>query len=127
MASLNKMTVIGNVGRAPEMRFTGSGKPVTSFPVATTHKYSTADGERKDETQWFTIVTWGKLAETCNQYVEKGKQIYVEGRLQVAEWEGKEGEKRYRVEIIANTVLFLGKKSDTTQEEAREEDLPFNE
>ncbi len=115
MASLNKITVIGNVGKEPEMRFTPAGKPVTSFSVATSNRYQ-KEGEWQSETQWFNVVAWNRLAETCNQFIEKGKQVYVEGRLQMREWEGKEGERRYSLEIIANTVLFLGKKEGIEQD-----------
>ena len=134
MASMNRIMVIGNVGKDPEMRFTPSGKSVTNFSVATTRRYTSSEGERNDETQWFTIVAWGKLAETCNEYIEKGRQVYVDGRLQISEWEGQDGEKRHRVEIVANTVLFLGKKSEKQDsgelanledKELSQEDIPF--
>jgi len=112
MARLNRIMVIGNVGNEPEMRFTPSGKPVTNFSLATTRTYTSKDGERTDETLWFNIVAWGKLAENCNEYIEKGGQVYADGRLQTNEWEGEDGQKRYKLEIVANTVLFLGKKSE---------------
>ncbi len=127
MPSLNKMQIIGNVGGEAVMRFTPSGKPVTSFSVATSHRYTTPDGETKEETLWFTIVTWNKLAETCNQFIQKGMQVYAEGRLQDRAWEGKEGDKMHSLEIVANTVLFLGKKGDKPTEttEEGEANLPF--
>jgi len=113
MASLNRVEIIGNVGKEAEMRFTPSGKPVTSFSVAVNSKY----GEN-ESTEWFNIVTWNKLAETCNQYITKGQQVFVEGRLQTRSWEGQDGEKKYRTEVIANRVLFLGqrKQGETTEE-----------
>lgn len=120
MASLNKIMVIGNVGKEPEMRFTPSGNPVTNFSVATSNRYQ-RDGEWQEETQWFTVVSWGKLAEICNQFITKGQQIFVEGRLRMREWEGKEAQKRYNLEIIASTVLFLGKRKEGGQPES---DLP---
>ncbi len=107
MASLNKVMIIGNVGTDPEMRFTPNGNPVTSFRIAATRTYTGSDGERKQETEWFTVVCWNKLAESCKQFLTKGKRAYVEGRLQTRTWEGQDGQKRSRVEIVANRVLFL--------------------
>jgi len=118
MASLNRVEIIGNVGKEPEMRFTPSGKAVTSFSVAVNTKF----GE-SDTTEWFSIVAWNKLAETCNQYLVKGQQVFVEGRLQTRSWEGQDGEKKYRTEVIANQVLFLGKRKESETTEA--EDVPF--
>jgi len=137
MASLNRIQIIGNLGGDPEMRFTPNGNPVTNFSVATTRKY-TVDDEPREETQWFRVTTWNKLAETCNQFLVKGKQVYVEGWLKTREWEDKEGGKRFSVEITANTVLFLGQKQissedtqpteaakDFTPGELEPEDIPF--
>ena len=107
MASLNKFMVIGNLGTDPEMRFTAGGNPVTSFRLATTRTYTTPDGERRQETEWFTVVTWSKLAETCNQFLAKGRRAYVEGRLRTHTWEGQDGQRRFRNEIIADRVIFL--------------------
>ncbi len=109
MAGLNKVMLIGNVGTDPEMRYTANGSAVTSFRMAVNRNYSGADGERKEETEWFSIVTWNKLAETCSQYLQKGRSAYVEGRLQTRSWEGQDGQRRYRTEVIANTVQFLDK------------------
>jgi single-strand DNA-binding protein len=107
MAGLNKVMIIGNVGTDPEMRFTPNGNPVTSFRLATSRTYASTDGERRQETEWFTIVTWNRLAETCNQFLTKGQRAYVEGRLHTRSWEGQDGQKRVRVEVVANRVLFL--------------------
>jgi len=107
MASLNKLMVIGNLGTDPEMRFTPGGNPVTSFRIATTRSYMSPEGERRQETEWFTVVTWSKLAETCNQYLSKGRRAYVEGRLRTHSWEGQDGQMRFRNEIVANRVIFL--------------------
>ena len=101
--------IIGNLGADPEMRFTPNGNPVTTFRVAATSNRTSPDGERKQETEWFTVVTWNKLAETCNQYLAKGRRAYVEGRLQTRSWDGQDGQKRYRTEVIASRVLFLDK------------------
>jgi single-strand DNA-binding protein len=107
MAGLNKVMIIGNLGQDPEMRYTANGNAVTTFSVACNRSYGGADGERREETEWFNVVTWNKLAETCSQYLQKGRRAYVEGRLQTRSWEGQDGQKRYRTEVIANTVLFL--------------------
>ena len=118
MAGLNKIMIIGNVGTDPEMRYTPNGNPVTSFRMATSRAYTTADGERHEDTEWFTIVAWSKLAEQCNQYLNKGRRAYVEGRLHSDTWEGQDGQTRFKNEIIANQVVFLdtaqgGQPSDT--------------
>ncbi len=119
MAGLNKVMIIGNVGTDPEMRFTPNGNPVTSFRLATSRTYASSDGERKQETEWFTIVSWNRLAETCNQFLTKGQKVYVEGRLRTRNWEGQDGQKRSRVEVVASRVLFLdraGAAAATTEE-----------
>ena len=135
MASLNRVMLIGNVGSDPEMRFTPNGNPVTSFRVATNRVYTTSEGERKQETEWFTVVAWRKQAESCNQYLTKGQRVYVEGSLRSRSWEGQDGQRKWRVEVIANRVLFLDKQatavlpSDETPteltDEVEPEDLPF--
>ena len=109
MLTLNKVMIIGNVGTEPEMRFTPNGNPVTSFRVATNRIYTTPEGERKQETEWFTVVAWNRLAENCNQFLTKGQRVYAEGRLHTRTWEGQDGQKHSRAEIIANRVLFLDK------------------
>lgn len=122
MANLNRVEIIGNVGKEPEMRFTPSGKPVTSFSVAVNSKF----GET-ESTEWFSVIAWNKLAETCNQYLTKGQQVFVEGRLQTHSWEDNEGAKHYKTEVIANKVLFLGQRKQTEeiQSETDLEDVPF--
>jgi single-strand DNA-binding protein len=107
MAGLNKVMVIGNLGADPEMRYTANGKAMTSFRVATSRNYTASDGERREETEWFSVVAWDKLAETCSQFLQKGRRVYVEGRLRTRSWEAPDGQRRYRTEVIANTVLFL--------------------
>ena len=134
MVSLNKVMLIGNVGNDPEMRFTPSGSPVTSFRVATNRVYNTPEGEKKQETDWFTVVAWNKLAEQCNQFLNKGKLVYVEGRLRNRSWDGTDGQKHFRTEVIASRVTFLDRQgSGGTAEEKPEEvegdeagDLPFS-
>ncbi len=108
MASLNKVMVIGNLGADPEMRYTANGNAVTTFNVATNESWTDQAGDRKERTEWFSVVTWNRLAETCAQYLTKGRSVYVEGRLQTRSWEGQDGQKRYRTEVIADTVRFLG-------------------
>ncbi len=134
MVGLNKMMVIGNVGTDPEMRYTPNGTPVTSFRIATSRSYTTGGGERKQETEWFSVVAWNQLAEQVNQFLTKGRKAYVEGRLKSHSWEGQDGVTRYRNEIIANQVLFLDRQpNDGTNGEALSEvggsveadDLPF--
>jgi single-strand DNA-binding protein len=116
MAGLCKGTIIGNLGRDPETRYTSGGTPSTKFSVACSRSY-TVDGERREETQWFTVITWGKLAELCKDmankgWLVKGQRVYAEGRLQTRTWEGNDGQKRTEVEIVATDVLLLGGKRD---------------
>jgi single-strand DNA-binding protein len=135
MASLNKVMIIGNIGNEPEMRFTPNGNPVTSFRVATNRAYTTVDGERREETEWFTVVAWGRLAEQCNQFLAKGRRVYAEGRLRTHMWESQDGQRHYRTEIVANRVLFLDRRGtaplpddkvdEATSGELEPEDIPF--
>src|SRR4030042_1909745 len=138
MSGLNKILLIGNVGTDPEMRFTSNGNPVTSFRLATSRSYNTSEGERKQETEWFTVVTWRKLAESCNQFLTKGQRVYVEGSLRTRTWESQDGQKRSRVEVIANRVLFLDKQAvanlpseegapEVPEDIIEPDDLPFKE
>ncbi|MBI2866469.1 MAG: single-stranded DNA-binding protein [Chloroflexi bacterium] len=114
MASLNKIMVIGNLGTTPEMRYTPTGIPITSFRMATSRFYTAQDGERRQETEWFTVVARNRLAETCNQFLIKGKRVYVEGRLRSHTWEGPDGQSRFRNEIVADRVLFLDRQPIAT-------------
>ena len=133
MSSLNKVMVIGNLGTYPEIRFTPNCNPVTSFRIASSRIYSSPEGERKQETEWFTVVTWSKLAEQCNQFLAKGRRAYVEGRLRTRSWEGQDGQKRFTTEIIANRVIFLDRpgaaplsdEAEEVMEEIQPEELPF--
>lgn len=104
---LNKVMIIGHLGRDPEMRYTPSGRPVTTFTVASDRSWNTVDGERHSETEWFNIVAWGNLAETCKQYLTKGQRAYIEGRLQTRRWEDKEGNKHSSVEVVASEMMML--------------------
>ena len=120
MVGLNKMLVIGNLGTDPEMRYSPNGNPVTSFRIATTRTYTTQDGDRRQETEWFTVVAWNQLAEQCNQYLSKGRRAYVEGRLQSHQWQGNDGQNRFRNEIIAERVMFLDRAGDQRSSEPEE-------
>ncbi|MYC06670.1 MAG: single-stranded DNA-binding protein [Chloroflexi bacterium] len=104
---LNKMLLIGNVGRDPEMRYTPSGSAVTSFSLAVNRRYTPQGGEMQEETEWFDVTAWNRLAETCNNYVTRGMKVYVEGRLRSRSWVGQDGQTRFRNEIVASTVTFL--------------------
>jgi single-strand DNA-binding protein len=117
MVSLNKVMIIGNVGNDPEMRFTQNGNPVTSFSVATNRLYTTTDGERKQETEWFNVVAWGRLAEQCNQFLAKGRSVYTEGRLRTRTWENQDGQRHHRTEVVANRVLFLDRRLEVSTDE----------
>lgn len=104
---LNKVMIIGRLGRDPEMRYTPGGRAVTTFSIATTRSWSTSDGERHEETEWFNVVAWSGLAEMCNQYLTKGRQVYIEGRLQTRSWEDAEGKRHFRTEVVANDAIML--------------------
>ena len=110
MGSLNKVQIIGNLGADPEMRFTASGQAVATFNVAVNRRYQTRDGERREETEWVRCVAWARLAETTSQYLTKGSQVYLEGRLQTRQWEDREGQRRYTTEVVANDVQFLDRR-----------------
>ena len=105
--SLNKILVIGNLGTDPEMRYTPNGNPVTSFRIATNRRYTTSQGEQREETEWFRVVAWNRLAERCNQFLTKGQRVYVEGRLRSDTWTGNDGQTRFTNEINAFEVVFL--------------------
>ena len=105
---LNKVLLIGYLGSDPEMRYTPSGRPVTSFSLSTSRSWTSADGERREDTEWFNIVTWGNLAEICKQYLGEGQQVYIEGRLQTRGWEDETGKKHFRTEVVASEMIMLG-------------------
>ena len=108
MAAVNKAIILGNLGRDPEVRFTQSGRAVANFPVATTDTWMDQENGRQERTDWHNIVVWGKQAETCGQYLSKGRQVYVEGRIQTRSYDDRDGNKRYVTEIVAQRVQFLG-------------------
>lgn len=110
---LNKVMLTGHLGADPEMRYTPQGAPVTTFRVASGRTWKSADGVQHDDTEWFSVVAWDKLAEICNQYLTKGTRVYVEGRLQTRSWDDKNtGEKRYKTEVIAQDMIILSSRGE---------------
>jgi len=109
MSGINKAILIGNLGADPEARSTQSGSAVTNFRIATNEKWTGRDGQPQERTEWHRIVTFGRLAEICRDYLSKGRQVYVEGRIQTRQWDDRDGNKRYTTEIVAQTVQFLGR------------------
>jgi len=109
MANLNRVFLMGNLTKDPELRYTPSGSAVTNLRIAVNRRYKTTSGELKEETAFITIVAWGKQAETCSQFLSKGRPIFVEGRLQMRSWESQDGQKRNVLEVRASRVQFLGK------------------
>lgn len=122
--SLNKVMLIGNLGRDPEMRYTPTGRPVTTFTIATSRTWKSGDGEQHTETEWFNIVTWGSLAEVCKQYLTKGQHVYIEGRMQTRRWEDAEGNKHLSVEIVANEMMMLGDRKEGATSTDSDEVIP---
>jgi single-strand DNA-binding protein len=108
MRGLNKVMIIGHLGREPELRYTPGGKAVASFAVETKRDWTSPDGQRHEESEWFNVVAWGSLAEICKQHLARGQQVYVEGRLQTRGWEDGEGKRHYRTEIVAHEMVILG-------------------
>lgn len=138
MASLNKAMLIGNLGKDPEIKYTPEGLAIAKFSMATKEQWKDKDGQKQDKTEWHNIVAFGKLAEICGEYLAKGKQVYIEGRIQTRSWDDKDGNKKYTTEIVANTMQMLGKadassKGATVSEENAvvsepshtEDDVPF--
>lgn len=123
MASLNKVILIGNLGKDPEVRVTTSGQTMANFSLATKERFKNKNGEREERTEWHSIVLWGRLAEIARDYLHKGKQIYVEGRLQTRKWQDKEGVDRYTVEVVVDKMQMLGAKGEGGQQPQHVEDL----
>lgn len=109
MASLNKVLLIGNLTRPPELRYTPSGTAVADLRLAVNRNYSTQTGERREETCFLTVVVWGKQAESCGEYLDKGSQVFIEGRIQTRDWESKDGQKRTATEVVAERVQFMSR------------------
>ena len=104
---LNKVMIIGRLGKDPEMRYTPGGSPVTTFSVAAGRQWKDSNGDVREETEWFNVVTWNKLAEICNEHLRKASRVYIEGRLQTRQWQDQEGQTRYRTEVIASDMIML--------------------
>ncbi|MBN2232869.1 MAG: single-stranded DNA-binding protein [Deltaproteobacteria bacterium] len=117
MAGVNKAILVGRLGADPEVKYGTSGTPITTFNLATTETWN-RDGQKEERTEWHRIVTFGKLAEICGRYLNKGKQIYIEGRIQTRSWEDKDGNKRWTTEIIANQMQMLGSPGDSPSSSA---------
>jgi single-strand DNA-binding protein len=126
---LNKVMIIGRLGRDPEMRYTPSGKPVTTFSVATHRSWNTSEGERRTETEWFNVVAWGNLAEICKEYLVKNRLVYIEGRLQSRHWDDAEGTKHTSIEIVANEMIMLDDRRDNEgspeADSSEDDEFPF--
>lgn len=118
MASLNKVLLIGNLGKDPEVRYTASGTAVASFSLATSEKFKNKDGEWEERTEWHNITHWGRLAEIAGEYLAKGKTVYIEGRLQTRKWQDKDGKDHYTTEIVGEKMQMLSRKDGSNHEEA---------
>ena len=121
--SVNKVILIGRLGQNPEVRYTPSGAAVANFSVATNESWSDKSGQKQERTEWHKVVVWGKLAELCNQYLAKGRQVYLEGRLQTREWKDKEGQTKYTTEVQAQSVQFLGGQAGAGAERGQGADM----
>lgn len=108
MAGINKVIIVGNLGKDPELRHTPTGQAVCNFSVATSEAWTDKGGQKQERTEWHRVVVWGKLGELCAKYLQKGRQVYLEGKLQTRAWDDKDGQKRYTTEVVGNTVQFLG-------------------
>lgn len=115
MAGVNKVILVGNLGRDPEVRYTKNGQAVASFSLATTERWTGKDGNKEEKTEWHRIVAWGKLGEICGEYLVKGKQVYIEGRLQTRDWDDKDGNKKSTTEIVANNMVMLSQAGGAQQ------------
>lgn len=116
MSGINKVILIGRLGQDPEVKAISSGNNVATFSLATSENWTDKDGQKQERTEWHRIVVWGRLAEICGKFLSKGRQAYVEGRLQTRSWEDQQGQKRYTTEIVASTVQFLGGSSERSTE-----------
>jgi single-strand DNA-binding protein len=134
--SFNRIIIVGNLGREPELRYTAQGTPVCSFSLATNERRKDRNGEMQDHTTWFRVTLWNRMAENANQYLQKGKSVYIEGRLRVEEYTDREGKQRHSLEVFGTDMQFLGGKSEERSEPRSEkqteqepdltdEDIPF--
>ena len=123
--SVNKVILLGRLGQDPELKYTPSGAAVCNFSMATSESWTDKNsGQKQERTEWHRVVVWGKLAELCNQYLSKGRQAFVEGRLQTRSWEDKQGQKRYTTEINAATVQFIGGQAGTSTDSTYSQEQP---
>lgn len=125
MSGINKVLLIGRLGADPELKTVGSGQQVARLSLATSENWTDKEGQKQERTEWHRVVVWGKLAELCGRFLSKGRQVYVEGRLQTRSWEDQGGAKRYTTEIVANTVQFLG--ANQGQQDSRGSDNYSNQ
>ena len=127
MAGINKVILIGKLGRDPELRYTASGKAVAKFSIATSEQWTDKEGGKEERTEWHRIIAWGRLGEICGEYLRKGRQVYIEGRLQTRQWDDKEGNKRYTTEIVAQTMQMLGTAGKAGAASTPDEKFPSEE
>jgi single-strand DNA-binding protein len=127
MAGVNKVILVGRLGADPEVRYTNTGTPVANFNMATSTNFTDKSGEKNERTEWHRIVAFGKLGEICGEYLAKGKQVYIEGRLQTREWEDRDGNKRKTTEIVAGTMQMLGAAGDQVRGETSDSAPPVND
>jgi len=127
MASINKVILVGGLGRDPEIKYMANGEAVANFSVATTDTWKDKSGQKQERTEWHNIVAYRKLAEICGEYLKKGSSVYLEGRLQTRKWQTKEGQDRYTTEIIADQMQMLGKRPDGETVNTQRQDTPSNE
>ena len=128
MAGVNKVILVGNLGRDPEIRYTPNGVAVATFSIATSEEWKDREtGEKQERTEWHRIVAWRRLGEICGEYLHKGSQVYIEGRLQTRDWEDRDGNKRYTTEIVAQNMQMLGRPSREGRAESQEERYPTEE
>ena len=127
MAGINKAILVGNLGGDPELRYTPSGTAVANFTLATSEQWTGKDGEKKEQTEWHRIVAWRRLGEICGEYLHKGSQVYIEGRIQTRSWEDRDGNKKYTTEIIAQTMKMLGSSGKEGRTKSPEERFPSEE
>lgn len=130
MSSVNKVILLGNLGADPELRHTASGTPVANMRLATSRRWNNKDGEWQEETQWHSVVAWGKTGELCGQYLSKGRQVYIEGRLQTRKWQDKDGRDWQSIEVVADKVVFLSGGQQQGQQGQKppdlgDDDIPF--
>jgi len=127
MAGVNKVMLIGHLGRDPEVKYTPSGTAVANFSIATTEQWTNKDGQKQERTEWHRIEAWKRLGEICGEYLHKGSQVYIEGRLQTDSWEDRDGNKRYMTKVVALSMQMLGSPARGGKTETRDEQFPVEE